>query len=109
MIVSLNWAYNRIILERCVCRAARNRQVSISRGSFGAVESVKAINDVNSPIFGEIIEVNSKLTTSLGLINSSPYVEGWMIKVKPRSTSELESLMGPKEYTNFDEEEDAAH
>lgn len=42
-------------------------------------------------------------------INSSPYEEGWMIKVKPSNASELESLMGPKEYTKFCEEEDAAH
>ena len=42
-------------------------------------------------------------------INSSPYEEGWMIKVKPSNPSELESLMGPKEYTKFCEEEDAAH
>ena len=42
-------------------------------------------------------------------INSSPYEDGWMIKVKPGNPSELESLMGPKEYTKFCEEEDAAH
>ncbi|KAG7952472.1 hypothetical protein I3843_12G060700 [Carya illinoinensis] len=83
---------------------------SVSQGSsFGAVESVKATSDVNSPISGEIVEVNSKLTETPGLINSSPYEGGWMIKVKPSSPSELESLLGPKEYTKFCEEEDAAH
>ncbi|KAB1227112.1 Glycine cleavage system H protein, mitochondrial [Morella rubra] len=78
-------------------------------GSFGAVESVKATSDINSPISGEIVEVNTKLSESPGLINSSPYEGGWMIKVKPSSPSELESLMGPKEYIKFCEEEDAAH
>ncbi|KAJ4951999.1 hypothetical protein NE237_028831 [Protea cynaroides] len=78
-------------------------------GGFGAVESVKATSDVNSPISGKVIEVNSKLTESPGLINSSPYGDGWMIKVKPSNPSELDSLMGPKEYTKFCEEEDAAH
>ncbi|XP_042485562.1 glycine cleavage system H protein, mitochondrial-like [Macadamia integrifolia] len=83
---------------------------SVSKGgSFGAVESVKATSDVNCPISGEIVEVNSKLTEAPGLINSSPYEEGWMIKVKPSSPSELDSLMGPKEYTKFCEEEDASH
>ncbi|KAG5540077.1 hypothetical protein RHGRI_020343 [Rhododendron griersonianum] len=83
---------------------------SVAQGSsFGAVESVKATSDVNSPISGEIVEVNTKLTEAPGLINSSPYEEGWMIKVKPSNASELESLMGPKEYTKFCEEEDAAH
>ncbi|KAK9052987.1 hypothetical protein SSX86_029617 [Deinandra increscens subsp. villosa] len=76
---------------------------------FGAVESVKATSDINSPISGEIVEVNSKLSETPGLINSSPYEDGWMIKVKPSNPSELESLMGAKEYTKFCEEEDAAH
>ncbi|KAF7138369.1 hypothetical protein RHSIM_Rhsim07G0124300 [Rhododendron simsii] len=84
--------------------------IPVTQGSsFGAVESVKATSDVNSPISGEIVEVNSKLTESPGLINSSPYEEGWMIKVKPSNASELESLMGSREYTKFCEEEDAAH
>lgn len=42
-------------------------------------------------------------------INKSPYEDGWMIKLKPSNPSELESLMGSKEYTKFCEEEDAAH
>ncbi|XP_009803355.1 glycine cleavage system H protein, mitochondrial [Nicotiana tabacum] len=81
---------------------------SVSQGSsFGAVESVKATSDINCPISGEIVEVNTKLTETPGLVNSSPYEDGWMIKVKPSSPSELESLMGSKEYTKFCEEEDS--
>ncbi|XP_009615541.1 glycine cleavage system H protein, mitochondrial [Nicotiana tabacum] len=81
---------------------------SASQGSsFGAVESVKATSDINCPISGEIVEVNTKLTETPGLVNSSPYEDGWMIKVKPSSPSELESLMGSKEYTKFCEEEDS--
>ncbi|MQL91633.1 hypothetical protein Taro_024239 [Colocasia esculenta] len=83
---------------------------SVSKGGpFGAVESVKATSDVNSPISGEVVEVNTKLSETPGLINSSPYDDGWMIKVKPSNPSELESLMGSKEYIKFCEEEDAAH
>ncbi|CAF1929212.1 glycine cleavage system H protein 3, mitochondrial [Brassica napus] len=77
--------------------------------NFGAVESVKATSEIISPISGEVIEVNTKLADSPGLINSSPYEDGWMMKVKPSNPAELESLMGPKEYTKFCEEEDAAH
>ncbi|KAL3497729.1 hypothetical protein ACH5RR_040461 [Cinchona calisaya] len=81
--------------------------VAVTQGkSFGNVESVKATSDVNSPISGEVVDVNTKLTESPGLINSCPYEEGWMIKIKPSSPSELESLMCPKEYTKFCEEED---
>ncbi|KAL4352065.1 hypothetical protein GQ457_06G037370 [Hibiscus cannabinus] len=83
---------------------------SVSKGKgFGAVESVKATSDINSPISGEIVEVNTKLSEAPGLINKSPYEDGWMIKVKPSSPTELESLMGSKEYTKFCEEEDASH
>ncbi|KAI5655881.1 hypothetical protein M9H77_33068 [Catharanthus roseus] len=83
---------------------------SVDKGkSFGNVESVKATSDINSPISGEIVEVNAKLSETPGLINTSPYEDGWMIKVKPSSPAELESLMGAKEYTKFCEEEDAAH
>ncbi|MQK22668.1 glycine cleavage system protein GcvH, partial [Escherichia coli] len=57
---------------------------SVSQGgSFGAVESVKATSDINSPISGEILEVNPNLKETPGLINTSPYEGGWMIKVKP--------------------------
>ncbi|KAI3787519.1 hypothetical protein L1987_42048 [Smallanthus sonchifolius] len=83
---------------------------SVTKGTgFGAVESVKATSDVNSPICGEIVEVNTNLKETPGLINSSPYEKGWMIKVKPSNPSELEALMGPKEYTKFCEEEDGGH
>ncbi|GAA0169372.1 hypothetical protein LIER_23877 [Lithospermum erythrorhizon] len=83
---------------------------SVTQGKgFGAVESVKATSDINSPISGEVVEVNSKLTETPGQINTSPYEDGWMIKVKPNNPSELESLMGAKEYTKFCEEEDASH
>ncbi|KAK9128162.1 hypothetical protein Syun_016959 [Stephania yunnanensis] len=72
---------------------------SVSKGSsFGAVESVKATSDVNSPISGEVVEINTWLTEKPDTINSSPYEEGWMIKVKPSNPAELDSLLGPKEY-----------
>ncbi|WOL13232.1 glycine cleavage system H protein, mitochondrial-like [Canna indica] len=78
-------------------------------GSFGAVESVKATSDINCPISGEVVEVNTNLCENPALINKSPYEDGWMIKVKPGDPSELDSLMGSKDYTKFCEEEDAAH
>ncbi|XP_006661956.1 glycine cleavage system H protein, mitochondrial [Oryza brachyantha] len=76
-------------------------------GAFGNVESVKATSDVNSPISGEVVEVNGKLSETPGLINSSPYDDGWMIKVKPSSPAELDALMDAAKYTKHCEEEDA--
>ncbi|KAF0928771.1 hypothetical protein E2562_010650 [Oryza meyeriana var. granulata] len=76
-------------------------------GAFGNVESVKATSDVNSPISGEVVEVNDKLSETPGLINSSPYDDGWMIKVKPSSPSEMDALLDAAKYTKHCEEEDA--
>ncbi|XP_078174662.1 glycine cleavage system H protein, mitochondrial-like [Carex rostrata] len=84
--------------------------VAVTQGKgFGAVESVKATSDINCPISGEVIDVNTKLTETPGLINSSPYEDGWMIKVKPSSPSDLDSLLDSSSYTKHCEEEDAAH
>ncbi|XP_042029034.1 glycine cleavage system H protein 2, mitochondrial-like [Salvia splendens] len=82
----------------------------VERGaSFGAVESVKATSDVNSPVSGKVVEVNTKLIDSPGLVNTSPYEDGWIIKVELEDDSDLPCLMDPDRYTKFCEEEDASH
>ncbi len=50
---------------------------------IGALESVKAVSDLNNPVGGTIIEVNDELLDSPELINESPYGEGWIAKLKP--------------------------
>jgi glycine cleavage system H protein len=50
--------------------------------SFGEIESVKAVSDLNSPVDGEVIEVNSSLSDDLTTINNDPYGGGWMVKVR---------------------------
>lgn len=84
--------------------------VSVSKGSsFGAVESVKATSDIMSPVSGEVVETNTKLTETPALINGSPYGEGWIIKVSIKDPSELDTLMNAEQYKHFCEEEDASH
>ncbi|KAK9284583.1 hypothetical protein L1049_023759 [Liquidambar formosana] len=78
-------------------------------GSFGAVESVKATSDINSPVSGKVIEVNEELNSSPGLVNASPYENGWIIKVEISDAGELNSLMDSDQYSKFCEEEDAKH
>lgn len=78
-------------------------------GSFGAVESVKATSDINSPVSGKVVEVNEELSSSPGLVNGSPYEKGWIIKVEISNPSELNSLMDSEQYSKFCEEEDAKH
>ena len=65
---------------------------------FGTVESVKAVSELNIPIGGEIVAVNSALEDSPELINNTPYSDGWMIEVKADDPAELEALMTKDAY-----------
>ena len=60
---------------------------------YTEVESVKAVSDVFAPLSGEVTAVNDKLGESPELINSDPYGDGWLVKVKLSDTAELESLL----------------
>ncbi|XP_021769235.1 glycine cleavage system H protein 2, mitochondrial-like [Chenopodium quinoa] len=83
---------------------------AVSKGeAFGAVESVKASSDVNSPISGKVTKVNDEVGDSPGLVNSSPYEKGWIIKVELSNSDELNSLMDADKYSKFCEDEDAKH
>ncbi|RWR81940.1 glycine cleavage system H protein 2, mitochondrial [Cinnamomum micranthum f. kanehirae] len=83
---------------------------SVTQGNgFGAVESVKATSDVNSPVSGKVVEVNKELSSSPGLVNASPYDSGWIIKVEMSNTGEVNSLMDSDQYSKFCEEEDLKH
>lgn len=64
----------------------------------GEVESVKATSDIYSPIPGEIVEVNAKLADDPSLLNSDPYGEGWLVRIKPADKSALASLMDAAAY-----------
>jgi glycine cleavage system H protein len=61
--------------------------------AYAEVESVKAVSDVFAPLSGEIVEVNEALTDSPERVNSDPYGEGWMVKVKLSDASEVDELM----------------
>jgi len=65
------------------------------------VESVKAASDIFAPVGGEVIEVNEALEDDPSLVNSSPYDQGWILKMKLRDTTELEELLTPEAYQNL--------
>jgi glycine cleavage system H protein len=67
--------------------------------SYAEVESVKAVSDVIAPLSGEIVEVNTSLGDSPEAINSDPYGEGWMVKVKLSDVAEKDSLLDQAAYT----------
>ncbi|MGH2664663.1 glycine cleavage system protein GcvH [Flavobacterium sp.] len=60
---------------------------------FGTVEAVKTVSDLFLPVKGEILELNPKLETNPELVNSDPYGEGWMIKLKMTDNSDAEGLL----------------
>ena len=71
---------------------------------FGTVESVKAAADLYMPIDGEILESNEQLLDAPEIINSSPYGDGWMIKIKIEDESQLDDLMDPEAYKTYCDE-----
>jgi glycine cleavage system H protein len=75
-------------------KGARVRQFS----SLGVVESVKAASDIYSPLSGEVVERNVKVIEKPELVNTAPYQDGWMLKVKLADKGELAKLLSPEDY-----------
>lgn len=65
--------------------------------TFGEIESVKAVSDLNSPVSGEVVEVNPEIEEHLEVLSQDPWQKGWMIRVKPNSKS-LDHLMDAAAY-----------
>ena len=65
---------------------------------FGTVEAVKTVSDLFLPASGTIIEVNPALEANPEFVNSDPYGEGWMVKVKIDNPADIEKLMGAEDY-----------
>ena len=65
---------------------------------FGSIEAVKTVSDLFMPVGGEVSEVNPKLEDNPELVNSDPYGEGWMIKVKMTDPSEVGKLLDAEAY-----------
>ena len=68
--------------------------------SYAEVESVKAVSDVIAPLSGEIVEVNASLGDAPETINTDPYGEGWLVKVKLSDASETQSLLDQPTYVS---------
>ena len=69
--------------------------------SFGSVESVKAVSEVFTPISGEIQEANESINDTPEVVNSDPYGEGWMIKIKMDNAGEADALLNAAEYEEY--------
>lgn len=65
--------------------------------TFGEIESVKAVSDLNAPVGGEIIEINKEMEEHLEILGQDPWKKGWLVRIKPTS-KDLEHLMDAEAY-----------
>lgn len=68
---------------------------------FGSVESVKAVSELFSPAAGEVVEVNDSLQESPEKVNTDPYGDAWMIRLRLNNASDVDSLLSAAEYEDF--------
>ncbi|MBK5260023.1 MAG: glycine cleavage system protein GcvH [Thermoanaerobaculia bacterium] len=72
---------------------------------LGSIESVKAVSELFAPVTCEVVEVNESLVDKPELVNTDPYGDGWMIKVKISNVEEPDDLMSAEEYEEYVEKE----
>jgi glycine cleavage system H protein len=68
---------------------------------FGNIEAVKAVSDLYCPVAGEVVEVNAGLDDDPAVVNSDPYGEGWIIKLRVTNPDEIKSLLDAAAYTSL--------
>ena len=72
---------------------------TVAKGeTFGSVEAVKTVSDLNIPVTGEVLEFNETLNDHPELVNNDPYGEGWMIKIAVKDAAELDDLLDAAAY-----------
>lgn len=76
-------------------------QVFDASDEIGTIESVKAVAEVFTPVAGEIVEINEGVTDDPEVLNEDPHGDGWLIKIKFSSASDLEGLMNAEEYGEY--------
>jgi glycine cleavage system H protein len=74
---------------------------------LGSIESVKAVSELFAPVGGEVIEVNEALAEKPELVNTDPWGDGWMIKVRLADATEADELMTAEEYDEYVQAESA--
>lgn len=69
--------------------------------TFGSIEAVKTVADLNIPMSGEVIEINEKLDNEPELVNNEPYDNGWIVKMNIANIGETKNLMTVEEYNKY--------
>ncbi|MBI9036705.1 MAG: glycine cleavage system protein GcvH [Bacteroidales bacterium] len=71
---------------------------------FGTIEAVKTVSDMFMPVSGEVVEFNESLESNPEIINTDPYGEGWIIKIKITKPDEIKELLSSEKYKEIIEE-----
>jgi glycine cleavage system H protein len=74
---------------------------------FGSVESVKAVSEIYMPLSGSVVEVNDSLNDEPERVNTDPYGDGWMIRIKMDNPSQVDGLLSSIEYEDYIKEEES--
>jgi glycine cleavage system H protein len=81
-------------------------QVFDSRDEIGTIESVKAVAEIYTPVAGEVVETNQGAIEDPAILNEDPHGEGWLVKIRFSSQSDLDELMSAEEYERYVRGED---
>ena len=73
----------------------------IKDGSYGEVESVKAVSDLIAPLSGEVVAVNQKVVDEPETVNEDPYGEGWLVRIRLADPTEVDGLLDVEAYTRL--------
>ena len=72
---------------------------TLSKGeTFGNIEAVKTVSDLYMPLDGEVVEANSVLEDTPEIVNSQPFGDGWMVRIKVSDPAQMEELLSAEEY-----------
>ena len=72
-----------------------------AHATFGTIEAVKAVSELFSPLAGEVVEVNTRLDGEPALVNTDPYGDGWMIKLRVSEPGAVSALLDTAAYTKL--------
>ena len=75
-----------------------------TEAQFGEIESVKAVSELFAPVSGEVVEANTEIAATTDVVNTDPFGQGWLIKVRLSNPGELAELLDAEDYIKFAEE-----
>ena len=99
--------FEKLAPEGVLCVHTSNRFVELPKVGakfkkhdvFGTIEAVKAVSELYAPVSGEVLEVNTRLDAEPALVNTSPYGDGWMVKLRMTETAERSALLDAAAYS----------